>query len=194
MNLKQIEQQPFVNENAKKLAMVFALVLEDFDTRKCGNLFRSMVFAASETYKEDKNKIRAVLVGDGIDASDDRGPLPHIQRQKDRKYQTKVEECDGCPGGDNYIIVQNEHYLKDRQIKKRDKKTTLEIPIDPQTNPFASVEDILDRFEENAVAMAAFAQTQEIKLPGNVSKPRTIATYIFEHYQPEPEEEKTETE
>lgn len=176
----ELVKKEFKNEAAYDLATTLQNHMVQFLTRKKGQEFRMIIMTISEVFQEDRYKVRQVLSDGKIEQPTGGGAK--IRRAKDEGHAIMKNEqpCDGCPGSADFIIQENLRVIKGDQPKESTAKK-----IDPDTEPFTSEADILDRFTANANAMLAFCQDKGIEIPNSVKKPKTIAKYIWEFYQVE---------
>ncbi len=156
-----------------------------FVERKKGGVFRGIVFNIGDVFPEDRYKIRSLVQGEAKQKKPGGGAK--ITRASDQNLSNLQPPCDGCPGSAGYTAAG-------QAVSQKPKTATgkkAAVSIDPDKNPFESVEDILDRFKANANAMKSFCQVKQIDLHPSISKAKTIAGYILSHYN-KPEEDQNE--
>ena len=167
----KIQEAEFKNEALKTILLALAEELPTFEIRKKGSAFKGIFLALAETYPEDRAVIYGLLSPSERRRKKREGPLPRVYHGGKTRTTTNDSNCEGCP---------------DAVSGTGDRKTT---------NPtigaeaFTDVDAVLDRFEDNALAIMAYAQTQGIVIPPSVSKADTAAKYIVKHYQALAEQE-----
>jgi len=157
----------FKTTEAKEIFESLQKHAASFSARKKGQQWKAILLTLASCFPEDRATIFN-SIGKPTDDRDSGGA--RIIRKRDQVKGTKKQPaggCEGCPKS----AKQNTTGAK---VSK--KSTT-------PAEAFKSVNDVLDRFQNNANAMKAYAQSQQIKMPANVSKPETIAKYIVEHHQ-----------
>ena len=126
-----------------------------------------MLFA--EIYTEDRKLIHSFFTKKKKHKDRDR-TLPIVHQGGPKRTVNKESNCEGCP--EVAVGTSTKVIIEDPKIK-----------LDKAVQAFASIDQVLERFESNTFAIRAFAQTQQITIPSSVSKPETAAKYIVEHYQ-----------
>lgn len=178
--MKKTTDQEFISPIAEQLCEAMAAAMVEFTARKKGQEFRAIVFSIAETFREDRAKILFTFFPDQTQKKVQGGGANIIRPQDEkRKGSSAIVPCDGCPGSAGFVVAQQQ---RESIADKTPETKRQSFTINPDQNPFKSVEDIMDRFENKPMAMRAFCQDKGIELHPSITKTRTIAIKIWDHY------------
>lgn len=178
---KKTPEIKFQDPEAERIFQALMAALGTFERKNKGQVFRSMMFGLADVYKSDRHKIMSVF--QGTRAIREQKKTGARLAPKGKAKQVK-QGCDGC--GEN--SVSSADFAGKKVLRVGSKNGAQDKSIQHQDSEFASIPDILDRFESNSNAMIAFCQAKGIALPNGVKKADTIAKYMFNHYQKETDE------
>ncbi len=176
--IQNVQLSDFTNEIAAKICEPLRAAMPIFTERKQGATFRATVFLLAETFKEDRTKILFYFFPEMKQPKKSGGGAKIIRPQDEKRSKIVKAPCDGCPGNAGFITDLDRKAIADKTASPKKQSFT----INPDQNPFKSIEDIIDRFEGKAMAMKAFCQDREIELHPSITKATTIAKRIFAHY------------
>lgn len=178
--IKNIENSDFKNAACKQMALLMASQMDYADLNKKGDWWNSIWNALGELYPSDRGLLvmiyssreelqKAVIKKPKLHHGGKRPDNKTIKNQ--RSYGD--DDCDGCgDDGIQVITSSGQKVAPGTRTKVLQRKTI----------SFESVEDVLERFENNPIAMKAFATANGITLHVNASKPETIAKSIHQHF------------
>lgn len=185
-----MEKTEFKNETLEEIVKRMIILLPEFERRRKGHYWRSIITNLGEVFKEDKNAVKQLAMPNKT-ASKKKSTGAKVTRFKDldRTFEAQPP-CDGCPGSAAYIVTEAQ--AKILRTKKATQESRERAAIfDLTLNPFTSEADIIQRFEENPEAMKAWAEYQGINIPSSVKKAATMAKYIFEHFNTDSDDNKS---
>lgn len=133
-----------------------------FQERKGGQVWKNIVMALCQVYREDRTAIYEALSDSTIKKFI---PSGGAKVTRNKNLVDTDAGCEGCP-----------------PVKSIGSDKTVIKPA-PKQREFTSIEDILDSFDSSAGAIQAYAQMSGIVIPANVKKAETIAKYLFEGLQ-----------
>lgn len=162
----------FKNKEAKAIVDALQAAAATFTARRRGGNYKAIILTLAQVYPEDRETIVATFnLGRTRDVIKSGGAkITRGLSKPARRPNILNPPCDGCPGGRRTAAIAG-------------RQTTPAPAPAAITAKYTSPEAVMTAFKENAIAMAAFAQGQNIKLPSNAKKAETIAKYIYEHYQ-----------
>ena len=191
--LNQIQQSDFKNQEAKEMCLSVAMCLHTFEDRRKGAHFRGIMLSIADVYTEDKALIYSFFRVMRPKSKKDTGKKPKFYpggKNKSKPSSKNQNNCEDCPD-----VITNDVSVKTSMNKIKGtsdvagrKNLKLGTPSQPKgAEAFTTIDEIMYRFEGNALAMKAYIQANNISANVNASKPETLARYILNHYQ-NPEE------
>lgn len=157
----------FKNVNAEKMCEALQACALDFQDKRQGVGWRSIVFAVAAIYPEDRAKILSLVETKQAKKKATGARLA----PKNTGDAVVKKDCENCPGAAHQVAARN---------AKRKEPITGSYSFG-QLEEVKTEQDVIDRFRGNGNVMRAYCDSMGISLPGNSRKPETIAKYILKH-------------
>lgn len=170
------------NPTAKALVDILIDSAAEFTERKKGQQWRALLFTLADVFREDRVEIQRVMIPET--KAKKRGQAKIIRPKVGRTSSPyggpggiRNTGCKDCPDNEpNYPTTIDGRRVRPARIIGSGARKEVQQRADL---PFASVEQILERFENDASLLKAYAQAKEINV-GRASKPETLAAKIFD--------------
>lgn len=186
------------NEKVEQLLDLMIELLPEFQNRRKGSMWKTMMMSFPQVFPEDRAEIllriqqvilpdagtakptklqqvqeRIAAKGKGSLTKRGRGTLEKLSSQENY-------ECPDCPKKQTTGKALHPDTVKAKKAGRAERLGIIKVS---KPERFKSAADVLERFESNPIAMLNFCRNYEI-VTGNAQDADTLANIIFEMYRP----------
>lgn len=173
-----MEQITYKNETVAAIAKAMDEGRADFEAKRAGQQWRAIIMTVATTFPEDREALFA-LFGRKTEAEQSEGE-PTLHRRTKKGGRRTAKPCVDCP--DSHGLDTGLESAPMRHIKAGKEATNVPAHESP-SEAFATVEAVLERFDNDSDIMRTYCSRQGIDI-GNAKTANGIAKKIVHHFNP----------
>lgn len=182
------------NEKVEELVELMIELLPEFQKRRKGSMWKTMMMSLPQVFPEDRAeillRIQQVVLPDTGTAKPTK--LQQVQQRiaekgkvgaKKKRVEASTQdnyECPDCPKKQTTGKALHPDTVKAKKAGRAERLGIIKVS---KPERFKSAADVLERFESNPIAMLNFCRNYEITT-GNAQDADALAQIIFEMYRP----------